>query len=93
MGVVLKVGPGKAFLRRGEWRAADPDLEDELNTITQVWIEETGGPPLNAQDPEWDAAVEVARRSGGRILGHSPANRKASARIYFARRQYRFAFF
>lgn len=93
MGVVLKVGRQRAFLRGGEWRCADPSLEVRLNETLQSWIEESGGPPLSSQDPEADAAREVARRMQGRILMSVPANRRQSQRDYFARRQYKLAFF
>jgi hypothetical protein len=88
----MRVRRQKAFLREGEWRCANPDLERELNEIQQLWIVETGGPPLSAKDPEAVAAREVARRSGGRILLHIPADRRNSARTYFARRQLKLAF-
>jgi hypothetical protein len=93
MGVVLKVGRQRAFLRNGEWRCADAGVELLLNQTLQGWIEESGGPSLSSQEPEADAAREVARRVGGRILMSVPANRRQSQRDYFARRQYKLAFF
>jgi hypothetical protein len=93
MGVVLKVGRQRAFLRGGEWRCADPVLETQLNQTLQSWIEECGGPALSSADPEADAAREVARRVSGKILMSVPANRRQSQRDYFARRQYKLAFF
>ena len=92
MGVVLRVGRQKAFLRDGEWWSADPDLEQRLNEITQSWIEETGGPPLSSADPEREAAREISRRAGGRILLHVPANGESASRTWFRKRQYRLAF-
>lgn len=92
MGVILSLGRQKAFLRDGEWRCADLAIEQQLNLITNQWISETGGPRLDSPDPEVEAARELARRTGGRLLLQSKSNARKSARIYFARRQYRLAF-
>lgn len=92
MGVVMRVGKQKAFLRDGEWRSADQALEDRLNGITQSWIEETGGPALTSSDPELEAAKVIARRAHGRILLHTPSDARVAARTWFARRQYKLAF-
>jgi hypothetical protein len=93
MGVILSLGKQKAFLRDGEWRCADLALERQLNQITSEWIAETGGPKLDSPDPEVEAAREMARRTGGRLVLQSKPNARKAARIYFARRQYRLAFF
>lgn len=93
MGVILGLGRQKAFLRDGEWRCADLALEQQLNHITSQWIAETGGPKLDSPDPEVEAAHELARRTGGRVLLQSKSNARKAHRIYFARRQYRLAFF
>ena len=92
MGVVLRVGKQKAFLRNGEWRCANPRLEHDLNETTRVWIEETGGPALRSTDPELDVAQAVAGKVNGRILQHSPADPKVSYHIYLSRRQTTFSF-
>jgi hypothetical protein len=92
MGVILALGKQKAFLRDGEWRCADLALEKKLNEITGAWILETGGPKLDAPDPEVEVARELARQTGGRLLLQSKSNAKRAARIYFARRQYKLAF-
>jgi hypothetical protein len=92
MGVILTVDRQKAILRDGEWRSADRSLETRLNEWTSSWILETGGPRLDASDPEMEVAKEMARRSNGRILLQSPSNARRSARVYFARRQYTFSF-
>lgn len=92
MGVILRVDRQRAFLRDGEWRSADLALEQRLNALTAKWIEETGGPGLDSPEPEMDLAREVSRRTGGRVLLQSRANQKRSARVYFARRQYKLAF-
>lgn len=93
MGVILSLGRQKAFLRDGEWRCADLALEQRLNQITSQWIADTGGPKLNSPDPEVEAARELARLTGGRVLLQSKSNARKAARIYFARRQFRLAFF
>ena len=92
MGVVIKIGARKAFLRDGEWRCAEPEIETSLNAHTRDWILATGGPPLESADPEADVAMEMSRRLGARVLLHSPARTKHSQRRYFALRQYSFDF-
>lgn len=92
MGVILSVDRQKAILRDGEWRSADRALESTLNQWTSDWILATGGPRLDASDPELEVAKEMARRTNGRILLSSPSNARRSARVYFARRQYTFSF-
>lgn len=88
----MRVGKQKAFLRDGEWRSADRALEDRLNALTQDWVEESGGPALDSQDPELDAAKVVAKRAHGRIQLHTPTDPRVAARTWFARRQYKLAF-
>lgn len=87
MGVILSVRRQKAFLRDGEWRSADPELERELNQATTEWILATGGPPLESSDPELILARYIARRSHGRIIFHSPCPPRDGSRTYFALRQ------
>jgi hypothetical protein len=82
MGVVVMIGRRRALLRGGEWRSPDVALERALNVEME----------LSSTDPEKDAAVEMARRFSGKVSAHAPARRRASAQIYFAKRQYRFAF-
>ena len=79
MGVVVRIGACKALLREGEWRCANPRLEQRLNTQTQAWILETGGPALGAEDPEAEVAREMARRHGGVVQMHAPAVFRAPA--------------
>jgi len=93
MGVIVTVGRQKAFLRDGEWRSADRELEERLNHLTAEWIAATGGPGLDSADPESEVADEISRSTGGRVTLQSKSNAKRSARIYFARRQYKLAFF
>jgi hypothetical protein len=92
MGVVIRIGARKAFLREGQWRCADPRLELRLNQETDRWISQTGGPDLASSDPEGDVAQTMARLCGGAILMHVPADPKRSSSLYFARRQYSFEF-
>lgn len=92
MGVLLRVENKKAILRDGHWVSANPELEEELNRMTEDWIQQTGGPPLGSRDPESVTAKEVARRTGGRILLHTPANARSASRHYFSRRQMKLAF-
>jgi hypothetical protein len=87
------LGRQKAFLRDGEWRCADLALERQLNQITGDWIAATGGPGLDSPDPEAEVARELAQRTGGHVLFQTKSNARKSARIYFARRQFRLAFF
>jgi hypothetical protein len=92
MGVVVRIGACKALLREGEWRCADARLERRLNTQTQAWILETGGPGVGAEDPEAEVAREMARRNGGVVQMHAPAHSGRMRRLYFARRQFSFNF-
>jgi len=92
MGVVLAIGRKRAFLRDGQWWSADPRLEETLNELTRLWVEETGGPSLKSHDPEREAAREIARRSGGRLLLHAPAPGRRAHRVWFSQRQYKLAF-
>lgn len=92
MGVVLRVRKQKAFLRDGEWRSADLNLERELNTLSTEWILSTGGPDLGAHDPELELARYVAKAAHGRILLHAPCPPKDGARTYFALRQFSLPF-
>ena len=92
MGVVLKIGARKAFLRDGQWRCADLRIELRLNRETERWIGETGGPDLASSDPEADVASAMARRCGGVVGMHVQADPKRSASLYFSRRQYSFDF-
>lgn len=87
MGVILSVKRQKAFLRDGEWRSADRNLEDRLNRATTEWILATGGPPLDASDPELIVARHIAHLSNGRILLHSPCPPRDGSRTYFSLRQ------
>jgi hypothetical protein len=92
MGVVLRIGSRKAFLRDGQWRCADLGLELRLNRETDRWIGDTGGPGLASADPEADVAKEMARRYGGVVKLHVQAPPKRSMSHYLSRRQYTFDF-
>jgi len=92
MGVVVRIGPRKALLREGVWRCADWKLERLLNEQTQAWIAETGGPELEAEDPEAELAREMARRNGGVVQMHAPAQARRSRQLYLERRQISFDF-
>jgi hypothetical protein len=92
MGVIVAFGRRKAILRDGDWRSSDPALEAQLNELTRSWVEECGGPSLASTDPEKDAAIEIARRAGGRLVLHAVVGGRRSHRAWFAHRQYRLAF-
>jgi len=87
MSVLVRIGKRKAFLRRGEWFSSDLELESLLNTATTAWIQETGGPPLQDNNPEKTVAKEIIQRLGGRIVRRVPPSPKHTARIYISRRQ------
>ncbi len=89
MGALLRIRGQKVFLRRGFWRCADVLLESELTRATDSWIRETGGPPLSANDPEFEVAREMARRYRGKLLSHVPTRGKTVARLFFQKRQLR----
>jgi hypothetical protein len=92
MGVVLRIGARKAFLREGQWRCADPRLELRLNRETDRWISRTGGPDLASSDPEADVAQAMANLCRGVVQLHVQADPKRSTWVYFSRRQYSFDF-
>jgi hypothetical protein len=92
MGVVVRIGRVKAFLRAGEWRSADPRVERTLNRATADWINATGGPPVDARDPDRHVAQEICRRQGGKILLSVAASGKTVFRSYLSKRQMRFDF-
>ena len=87
MGVVVRFGNQKGFLRQGTWRSADLRLEAQLNALTEEWIQATGGPKLDSSDPEKDVAREMAGRLGGKLLAAATARTDEGARRYFAQRQ------
>ena len=92
MGILVRFGKQKAFLRRGEWWCANPDLEEELNRVTEDWIQKTGGPPIKDRDHERTVAQEIAGRMGGKIAKRvAPSPRRTQA-IYISRRQLGFDF-
>ena len=92
MGVIVAIGRKKAILRKGDWRSSDAALEQRLQALTQAWVEECGGPALDSPDPEKEAALEIARRAGGRLALHAAARGRGSHRVWLAQRQYRLAF-
>jgi hypothetical protein len=92
MGVFMRVGRVKAFLRDGKWKCANAQLERRLNRLTDEWIQETGGPPIDDSDHERTVAEEIAGRVGGKIARHVAASPNKSARIYIDRRQLRLDF-
>ena len=87
MGVVVRIGARKAFLREGQWRCANPELESYLNRETERWIGDTGGPALASADPEADVARTIAQLCGGFVQLHVQARPKRSVSLYFSRRQ------
>jgi hypothetical protein len=92
MGVMINCAGKKAFLRSGEWRSADLELEERLNRLTEAWVHETGGPALDSPNPEETAALAIASRIGARVLLEIPARPRQSARQWFRHRQYKLAF-
>lgn len=89
MGVMIRIGKRKAFLRRGEWISADEELETRLNAATDEWIQETGGPPLDDPDHEWTVATTMVERFGGKVAKRVAPSPAQSAGIYISRRQMR----
>lgn len=89
MGLLAHFDGRKAFLRKGEWIAADHSLEKRLNEATENWIRETGGPALTDADPEWTVAEVICARLGGKVLLRERGDPSESRRVYFERRQLR----
>jgi len=92
MGVMVRFGRKKAFLRRGSWISADPSLETLLTDTTEAWIQETGGPPIRDKDHEYTVARVIADRLGGRIARRTPGSSPKVAAIYISRRQLKLDF-
>jgi len=89
---MVKIGTRKALFREGVWRCADPALEQRLNSETESWFLQTGGPALNSLDPEGAVAAEIAGLCGGAILLRVPAKLKRVRAKYFQFRQFSFDF-
>jgi len=87
MGVMVRFGTQKAFLRKGYWLSSNAALESQLNELTTSWIQETGGPPIEDRDHERTVAQEIANRLGGRIVRRVAPSATQSAQIYISRRQ------
>ena len=87
MSVFVRFGRRKAFLRRGVWLAADPELEGSLNRATEDWISETGGPPITDPDHDYTLALRIAGQLGGRVAGRTQPASKRVPEFYISRRQ------
>ncbi|MCZ2079062.1 MAG: hypothetical protein HUU41_03335 [Bryobacteraceae bacterium] len=92
MPVLIRVKNWKAILRRGEWVCADGRTEALLNSVTELWIHETGGPAISDGDPEKTVAEYVAAQTQGRVLLHIPARPRSSRQLYLDRRQLKLQF-
>ena len=92
MGVMVRFGRAKAFLRAGKWLCADGQLEARLNEATDSWIQQTGGPPVDDRDHERTVAHEIALRMGGRIIQRVRPPAGSAAATYIGRRQMSFDF-
>lgn len=92
MSVLIQVGQRKAILRQGEWRSADPRLENWLNSETKRWIQQTGGPRLDQADHEIGIAEEMACRLGGRVLLRLRSREAGNPETYIPYRQLEFEF-
>lgn len=84
---MARFGGRTAFLRRGEWISADPELEQRLNAATKAWIQQTGGPPVIDRDHEGTTAREITEKLDGRVIRRVAPSLKTAAEIYISRRQ------
>lgn len=87
MGVLVRFGKQKAFLRRGRWMAADPQLEQRLNELTDRWWAETDRPPRDIPACEMAIAEYAARSLGGKIARRVPPSFPSTLRAYWNMRQ------
>ena len=87
MSVLVRIGKQKAILRDGVWVCADRRLEQLLNSTTDTWIRETGGPPVGDRDHEGTVAAEISRRFGGHMLLRVKPSARQAVRVYISRRQ------
>jgi hypothetical protein len=85
--VLIRINKQKAILRSGVWRCADPQTEQLLNSATEAWILQTGGPPVSDSNPERTLAAQVVPSLGGRILLQVRGKQLEARRAFFARRQ------
>lgn len=85
--VLVRILGQKAILRDGQWRSANQDLERRLNHATDEWIRRTGGPPLDAPDPERAVAKHIAPLFGGKVALAVPSRNPAVRQMYVERRQ------
>ncbi len=92
MGILVRIGTRKAFLRRGEWKCADAELEQRLNLLTTRWIQETGGPPMDDHDHERTVAEQIAGQVGGTIAMRAAPSLRRNSHIFISRRQLQFDF-
>jgi hypothetical protein len=92
VGLLVRFGRHRAFLREAEWRCADPAFEQSLNQEMDAWMQATGGPSVSDPHPDQTAAKEMARRLGGRVLLNVKSSRSRASEVYFDRRQMELAF-
>lgn len=92
MSILIRIDGRKAIFRGGVWVASDLSLEARLNTETERWISETGGPPVTDSDPEATCARTIARRVDATVLRHVPSRTSRTREIFFSRRQMKLSF-
>ncbi|GAB4419060.1 MAG: hypothetical protein OHK0021_23950 [Bryobacter sp.] len=93
MSVLVRIGRKKAILCEAMWKAADLELETQLQHATEIWIQKTGGPPLSHKDPDLFAAEALKPELGFEIAAKTPPKGKAARRAYLAKRQIRLPFY
>ncbi len=92
MGVIVSIGRQRAFLRRGEWRCADLEMERRLNRWTEEWLQSGHAPGLDEEDQELAVAREMAARTGGRVMHAARSAPERAMRYFFHKRQLRLTF-
>lgn len=92
MSAIVRIAGRKAILCGGHWTSADPLLEARLNSATDAWIRETGGPAVSDADPERTTARQISVQFGGRIVRHARSLRRDARLHYLSRRQMEIAF-
>ncbi|WP_031496041.1 hypothetical protein [Bryobacter aggregatus] len=87
MSVLVRIGRKKAILCGGKWSSADPRVEDQLQNSLDMWVQNTGGPPLGHRDPDQFAADAIRSDLGYEVLIASKPKGRTAQTAYFSKRQ------
>ena len=92
MSVIVRIGRKKAILCAAKWRCADLRLEERLQAALDIWVQKTGGPPMNHKDPDKFAAEAIRHEVEYELLLSSRPKGRTAHTAYLAKRQIRLPF-